>query len=355
MSDLKIIHPTASIETNPLEHLKSNDFPKIIGNSPALLLALDRARKIAAIDMPNKSILISGENGSGKELFAKTIQYFGKRRDDAFSEVNCGCLTGDTSASVIFGHKKGSFTGASQDNPGLLLSTAGGTVFLDEIGDLPLEAQIKLLRVLDGGGFQQIGSNKVIYPDVQIIAATNRNLGDHVAKGFFREDLYHRLSMFKVEVPPLRHRREDIPCLAKHFLGLFRGKNTTRCTSFEKAALDHLSIQYWPGNVRELRNVIYTAAAMTDSEKIGMDSLLIENAKIENTRVFSDMHYDLLRYTILFFLQEYGWNISKISGLIGRNRTDLYKFIDRLGIKKGDEHSAPKEKMECVKKILDLN
>lgn len=243
-------------------------FEEIVGSSPPLQAVLAKVAKVAPTD---STVLITGETGTGKELIARAIHKRSERSARAFVSVNCAAIPRDLIASELFGHEKGAFTGATQRRVGRFESADGGTIFLDEVGELPLETQISLLRVLQEREFQRVGSNESLQSDVRVVTATNRDLGDAIAAGGFREDLFYRLNVFPIEVPPLRRRREDIPLLVEYFVDRFASKTGKRITSIDKRSLDLLQSYSWPGNIRELQNVIERSVIVCDTENLSVD------------------------------------------------------------------------------------
>lgn len=225
----------------------------IIGNSPALDAAIERAVKVAPIDL---SVLVTGESGSGKEFFPRIIHQYGARKHKNYIAVNCGAIPEGTIDSELFGHEKGSFTGAVSARKGYFEEADGGTVFLDEVAELPLTTQARLLRVLETGEFMKVGSSQVQHTNIRIVAATNVDLLQAVAKGKFREDLYYRLSTVQIKIPSLSERPDDIPLLARKFASDFSIKYLTPPISFSDDAKRVLTLYRWPGNVRQLKNVI---------------------------------------------------------------------------------------------------
>ena len=243
-------------------------FEEIVGMSPALQAALTRVVKVAATD---STVLITGETGTGKELVARAIHRRSRRASRAFVAVNCAAVPRDLIPSELFGHEKGAFTGAVQRRLGRFELAEGGTLFLDEVGEVSSETQVALLRVLQEREFERVGGRERIQVDVRVIAATNRNLAVAVAEGTFRQDLFYRLNVFPIEVPPLRDRKEDIPVLVDHFIGRYARKagKAFRCVS--KRTLDHLQSYPWPGNIRELQNVIERSVIVSDTDEFVVD------------------------------------------------------------------------------------
>jgi DNA-binding NtrC family response regulator len=245
-------------------------FDRIIGNSPAMQQVFSRMEKIVHTD---STILILGESGTGKELVAKAIHFNGPRREKPFIAINCGAIPADLLESELFGHARGSFTGAVADKPGKFEAANGGTIFLDEIGTMPMHLQMKLLRVLQEHEVERVGTSKKIKLNVRVISATNANIEDEVKRGAFREDLYYRLNVIPILLPPLRERREDIALLARHFLLKSCKEMNRPLMSISPAAMQALEAYDWPGNVREMENVIERSVALTDGEIIEKSDL----------------------------------------------------------------------------------
>jgi len=248
-------------------------FEQIIGQSPLLQQTLAVARKVTASET---TVLLLGETGTGKELFARAIHAGSLRATRPFMALNCSTLSKDLLESELFGHKAGAFTGAMRDKRGLIEEAAGGTLFLDEIGEMPGALQAKLLRVLETRQFFKVGSTQPTEADVRIISATNRHLQAEVEEGKFREDLFYRLNVFTIELPPLRDRRKDIPMLAIHFVKLFEAKMNKSRLVMSKEFVQLLERQPWKGNIRELRNVIERAVILSDGAELTWESLPVE-------------------------------------------------------------------------------
>ncbi len=257
-------------QTSP-EILQAKQRFGIIGNSPALLQAIERAIRVAPIDL---SVLVTGESGSGKEHFPKIIHQFGARKHKKYIAVNCGAIPEGTIDSELFGHEKGSFTGAISARKGYFEEADGGTLFLDEVAELPLTTQARLLRVLESGEFLKVGSSTVQTTDVRIVAATNVDLLKAVRNGKFREDLYYRLSTISIEVPNLHDRGSDIHLLARKFASDFARKYMTDQITFSAEAVHAMSLYRWPGNVRQLKNVVEQLALFEAGNEISRDQLL---------------------------------------------------------------------------------
>jgi transcriptional regulator with PAS, ATPase and Fis domain len=242
----------------------------IIGNSPALNHALNTAEQVAATDL---TVLIVGESGVGKEVFSQIIHSLSARKHNPFIAVNCGAIPEGTIDSELFGHEKGSFTGAVDSRKGYFETVSGGTIFLDEIGELPLGTQARLLRVLETGEFIRVGSSKVQKSDVRVIAATNRELLEYTHKGKFREDLYYRLNTVPIRIPSLRDRKEDIPLLFRKFVVDFAEKYKTKPIFLDEEARELLAKYSWPGNVRELKNIAEQISVLRKSDNINSETL----------------------------------------------------------------------------------
>ena len=261
---------------------------KIIGNSRALQDVFKIVGRVARTDAP---VLVSGESGTGKELVANAIHEYSPRAKNEVIAINCGAIPENLLESELFGHEKGSFTGAINRRAGLFEQCDGGTLFLDEIGDMPSSVQVKLLRVLQDGTFTRVGSNELQKSDVRIVAATNKNLAEEVSKGNFREDLFYRLNVVEIHLPPLRARTDDIPLLADHFLRLTIKRNNIPPMRLSAEAMDHLKNHRWPGNVRELENTIARACALASNE-------VLLPSDIEFTKTFGDSEKDMQDPTV---------------------------------------------------------
>jgi DNA-binding NtrC family response regulator len=241
-------------------------FADIITRSEAMAGVLRTAQKAAASTIP---VLIEGESGVGKELFARAIHGSGERKSKPFVAVNCGAIPDNLVESILFGHEKGAFTGATERHTGKFVEASTGTLFLDEVSELPLAAQVKLLRALQEGAVEAVGGRKPVKVDVRIISATNRKLLDRVKSGHFREDLFYRLHVLPLTIPPLRMRREDIPHLLRHFLARFGAEQNRSITGISGEAMAQLTQYEWPGNIRQLENSVYRAVVMSDHDELG--------------------------------------------------------------------------------------
>ncbi|MGH7783714.1 MAG: sigma-54-dependent transcriptional regulator, partial [Candidatus Binatia bacterium] len=312
---------------------KQYNFSEIVGKSDKLQQVFDLVNKVAGT---NANVLIQGESGTGKELIARSIHFNSGRADEAFLAVNCGALPESLLESELFGHTKGSFTGAIADKKGLFRSVAGGTLFLDEVGEMPQPLQVKLLRALQEHEVIPVGSSAPQKFDARIIAATNRNLEAEVAEGRFREDLFYRLNVIEIAVPPLRERREDIPLLVKHFIAKASRSQKKQESSLTDEALVAIGSYDWPGNVRELENAIERAVILSGDE-IGITSLppkIQINPDALETRAV-DSHRPTLnemekRY-VLEILTAVDEDKTQAANILGIDLSTLYRKLKRYG------------------------
>ncbi|MCI7082561.1 MAG: sigma-54 dependent transcriptional regulator [Paraprevotella sp.] len=305
-------------------------FGNIVGKSPALAHVISQASKVAATDV---AVLINGETGTGKELFAQAIHNASHRSAGAFLALNCSAFSRELLESELFGYKEGAFTGAVKDKRGLLEEANHGTVFLDEIGEMALELQSKLLRVLETGEFVKVGDTKTTRVDVRIISATNRNLKEEIANGRFREDLYFRLSVFRIELPPLRQRREDILLLAQHFAERFSKQIGCPVPALSPDAKSLFLSYPWPGNVREMMNTMEHALIVCDSE-VTREDLPIDMLSDESSTQADDS-LDLKsveRNHIIKVLHHTHGNKTETARLLKIGLTTLYGKIEEYGI-----------------------
>ena len=305
-------------------------FDNIVGKSSALSDVISQARKVAATDV---SVLINGETGTGKEVFARAIHSESQRRSEAFLALNCSAFSRELLESELFGYKAGAFTGAVKDKRGLLEEANHGTIFLDEIGEMALELQSKLLRVLETGEFVKVGDTKTTHVDVRILSATNRNLKEEIASGRFREDLYFRLSVFRIMLPPLRQRKEDILLLARQFIERY-AKQIGRPAPVLSSEAKSLFLSYpWPGNVREMMNAVEHALIVCDGE-ITRHDLPIDMLS-GNTSTADDDAFDLKsveRNHIIKVLHHTHGNKTETARLLKIGLTTLYRKIEEYGI-----------------------
>ena len=247
---------------------RASMFEEVVGTSPALQAVVARIAKVAPTD---STVLITGETGTGKELFARAIHKRSRRSERAFVSVNCGALAPSLISSELFGHEKGAFTGATQRRPGRFEMADGGTIFLDEVGELPTDTQVALLRVLQEREFERVGGTQSIQVDVRVIAATNRDLKTATTNGTFRPDLFYRLNVFPIEVPALRERRDDIRILVEYFVKRYASRAGKIIRSIDKKALELLQSYDWPGNIRELQNVVERSVILTSGDTLAVD------------------------------------------------------------------------------------
>ena len=303
---------------------------EIVTASPAMDALLAEARLAAQSEA---SLLIQGESGTGKELLAQAIHRASPRHAKPFVAINCGAIPAELLESELFGHMKGAFTGAGRDHPGLFLSAEGGTVFLDEIGDMPPPLQVKLLRVLQEGEVRPVGATETRPVDVRIVSATHRNLEEAIVTGEFREDLYYRLNVVTLSLPPLRERREDIPLLARHFLATLTEKYRRRIHGFAPDALDMLTAADWPGNIRQLHNVLEQCCALCTTSTI--PATLVARAlrdKPAEIQPLAEARSSFERDYLITLLKLTRGQVSEVARLAGRNRTEVYRLLQRHGL-----------------------
>ncbi|MCC5856716.1 MAG: sigma 54-interacting transcriptional regulator [Ectothiorhodospiraceae bacterium] len=305
----------------------------IVTRSAIMKDVLSKARMVADSDA---SVFVSGDSGTGKELLARAIHDASRRKDMPFVAVNCGAIPEPLLESELFGHRKGSFTGATQDHSGLFQAADGGTLFLDEIGDMPLPLQVKLLRVLQEQQVRPVGATRSIAVNVRIISATHRNLEEEMEEGRFREDLYYRLNVVSLELPALADRREDIPLLANHFLKHLADKYHKTVRGFAPDAMERLVSAPWPGNIRQLYNVVEQVVTLTTTPMI--NDTLIQNALRDEPGTilpFADARRRFEKDYLARLLQTTGGNVSQAARLAKRNRTEFYKLLHRHAIDPG--------------------
>jgi len=306
---------------------------ELITRSSTMEDLLAQARRVAASDA---SVSIFGQSGTGKELLARAIHRASARREAPFVGVNCGAIPEGLLESELFGHKKGSFTGAVSDRRGLFQAAQGGTLFLDEVGDMPLPLQVKLLRALEERKIRPVGSHESFDVDVRVISATHRKLEERIAAGEFREDLFYRLNVVKLYIPALSERREDIPLLASHFLTRLAERYRRGSLSFSPEALSLLVSAPWPGNVRQLLNVIEQAVALAPTEVIP-ESLVRQALDAGDTTLtpLDEARKAFERDYLVRILKITGGNVTKAARLAGRNRTEFYRLLERHSLEPG--------------------
>ena len=311
----------------------THNFEEIISQSKIFRKVLAKIEQVAATDA---SVLILGESGTGKELIARAIHNYSLRKDRALVKVNCAALPAPLIESELFGHEKGAFTGALSLKIGRFELAHQGTIFLDEIGEMPIELQTKLLRVLQEGEFERLGSPKTMKVNVRVIAATNKNLEKAIIEGNFREDLYYRINVFPMQTPPLRDRKEDIPLLVQHFCLKHGSKLGKKIGSIPQKAMDALTGYHWPGNVRELENVIERAVIITKGPKLDLgDSLPKAISVPENEKITTLAESE--RNQIIKALEATNWRVSGERGaakLLGVKRTTLEARMNKLGVQR---------------------
>ena len=326
-------------EENRFLRRKTLEKHSITGNSPPI----QALKKQIAIAAPtNAWILITGENGTGKELVARTIHQMSHRADKPLIDVNCAAIPDELIESELFGHEKGAFTGASNRKRGKFEVANSGTIFLDEIGDMSLKTQAKILRILQEQKFERVGGTRTLTVNVRVIAASNKDLEREIEKGAFREDLYYRLNVIPIEVPPLRNRTEDIPLLVETFLKEFSEEGHCGLKTVTPRAIEHLKLYRWPGNVRELKNLVERLAIMTESEVIDeadipssykrKDTMTLE-AGILDVDSLKEAKKEFEKMYILRRLSENENNISQTADSIGVERSHLHKKIKAFGLR----------------------
>ena len=327
------------VDENRRLKLSFDERYRLVGGSAALQKVMEDIRRAAPT---NATVLLTGESGVGKELVARAIHRNSLRKDEPFVQVNCAAIPEELIESELFGHEKGSFTGATEKQIGKFELAHKGTIFLDEVADMSLRTQAKVLRVLQEGEVERIGSQKTIQVDVRVIAATNKKLDELIEKGDFREDLYFRLSVIPIRVPALRERTEDIPVLVQHFVRQFSAENNFRPRTFTPEAMDVLRRHPWRGNVRELRNTVERLMIMVSEDPIRPEHLadvLRHPAAGEaaarppdSAASLRDFKESAERAFLVQKLRESKWNISATAAAIGTPRSNLYKKLEQYGI-----------------------
>ncbi len=312
---------------------------EIVGNSYPVRQVLERVERVAPTDA---RVLVTGENGTGKELVARAIHRLSSRAERPFVEVNCAAIPSELIESALFGHIKGSFTGAVADQAGKFEQADTGTLFLDEVGDMSQDAQAKVLRALEQGVITRVGGSKSIEVDVRVIAATNKELAEEIDAGHFREDLFYRLNVVPIHVPSLRERREDVPMLVRHFTELMATREGVTPRRFEAAAIERLQSLSWPGNVRELRNTVERLLILAPQQTVRLEDVeaLASGRSVQPglggellaTESFSEFKDGAERAYIQQKLRENDWNVAETARRIDMPRSNLYKKIEKYGL-----------------------
>ena len=319
-----------------LKRLKRDSHPDdvfegMMGSSPIMQETFSRIRKLATSDAP---VLITGENGTGKEMVAKAIHHLSRRKEGEFVPINCGAIPENLLESELFGHEKGSFTGAVDRRIGLLETASGGTLLLDEIGELSPPLQVKLLRFLNDGKLRRVGGSKEIETDTRVVASTNIDLNESISNGHFREDLFYRLAVVTVEVPPLRERGDDVVLLANSFLRRYVEEGAKRIKGFSKSAIKSISEYGWPGNIRELENRVRRAVIMAEGKQISLDDMGLDSGKSRFAGMnLRDAREELEREMAEEALEASKGNISGAAQALGISRPTLYEIIEKHGLK----------------------
>ena len=301
----------------------------IITKNPRMEEILALTQDVASL---RSTVLIRGESGTGKELVARAVHFSGNRAEKPFIVVSCAALTETLLESELFGYEKGAFTGANGQAKGKFEQADGGTIFLDEIGDISPKLQADLLRVLQDRRFYRVGGNQEVEVDVRIIAATNKDLPEEVKQGRFREDLYYRLNVIEIRLPPLRERREDIPLLAAHFLGVHAQRYRKKLAGFDQAALQMLLDNPWQGNVRELNHVVERAVLMAQDGQIRPADLALRTTRDGSPRLEDMSIEDVEAFLIKKALARYSGNVSHAASALGLSRSALYRRLQRYGL-----------------------
>ncbi|HEV7783729.1 MAG TPA: sigma-54 dependent transcriptional regulator [Thermoanaerobaculia bacterium] len=312
---------------------------QLIGSAPAMRRLRETIEKAAPT---NATVLVTGESGTGKELVARAVHRGSARRDRALIQVNCAAIPEELIESELFGHEKGSFTGAVRKQMGKFVAADGGTIFLDEIGDMSARTQAKVLRVLQNGEVEPVGAERTVQVDVRVVAATNRNLEDEIAAGRFREDLFYRLNVIPVRTPALREHLEDLPLLVEHFVRRYAEQNNFKAKELVPEAMAHLKALPWKGNVRELKNLVERLLILSPGDKVTRDDVLGATGgarpelstsllAVATLREFRDLSE---RMFLLHKLEENNWNVTQTAQAIDTPRSNLYKKLDQYDIQR---------------------
>ena len=326
-------------------------FHALVGKSPAMRDVYRLLEQAAGLDI---TVLLTGETGTGKELAARAVHYHSARRERRFVPVNCGALPSELVESELFGHARGAFTGATGAKPGLFEEAQGGTIFLDEVGELPLPVQVKLNRALQEREIRRVGDNAPVKVDVRVIAATHRDLKAEASAGRFREDLFYRLHVYPVRLPPLRERREDIPLLAAHFLEKHAGASRRQLAGFAPEALRTLTGYAWPGNVRELENAVERSVAVAAGPDVELRDLPPEVTGAQEgalpAEILARMPYReavdtardrVSREYLVALMREFGGNVTRAAERAGMERESLHRLLKRYGVRSDDFKGTP--------------
>jgi len=313
-------------------------FDEQVGTSPQMQRVFSTIEKVAATDAP---ILITGESGTGKELVSRAIHGRSLRKAGPFIPINCAAIPETLLESELFGHEKGAFTGAHVQRKGRIEMADKGTLFLDEIGDLPLALQAKLLRFLQEHQIERVGGRKQIVIDTRVIAATNTDLEQAIRQGDFREDLYYRLGVIKMQIPPLREREGDIELLAMSFLHKYSAEYKKKVFGFTQKGLDALKNYNWPGNVRELENRMRRAVIMVQGRRISHEDLELDTQSKPERMTLKEAREKTDREIVLRVLKENNFNLAKSAAILGISRPNLYELMEKLGIRKEARSDNP--------------
>ena len=314
------------------QRLKGDSFEGMLGTSPRMQTVFDSIRKVATTDAP---VLILGESGTGKEMVARAIHQRSARKDGPFVAINCSAIPETLLESELFGHEKGAYTGAHVQRKGRIENATGGTLFLDEIGEIPLPLQVKLLRLLQEQRIERVGGRQEIQVDTRVIAATNADLKKGLSDGRFREDLYYRLAVVQIVLPPLRDRENDLPLLAQSFLQEFAAESGKTGLAFRPEAVRAIRLYAWPGNVRELQNRVRRAVIMSESKRLTAQDLeLSQVATAAHGASLKEAREALEREMIQLALKKHSGKITAAAAELGISRPTLYELVDKLGIQK---------------------